>query len=98
MCAKRKKSSSGTTIVVNQNLMIDNIKEMYEQLQSALDKEQEIVIKSEMVENIDLAGIQLLLYGKQMAKKGNVNLNLDITYADSAKELIVKSGFSSLIE
>ncbi len=94
MTAKKKK-----TIVVDPGpqITIDNILQIKNVFLEATKKNNDISIKTKSLENIDLAGIQFIIFAKKYAQKSNISLTIDLKISDTVEELLNSCGFNNLL-
>lgn len=98
MADKAKKKKPTNKLNVGANLTIEEVKEIQHQLDLKLKKKNDILIHSNQLEAIDLTGIQLLIYAKQLTAKNNCKLVLECNPSESVIDLVEKSGFPELFE
>jgi hypothetical protein len=98
MATKTKKTPKSAIFKLRQNLTIDTISQLYKEFLDCLEKNESIVIQSDSIENIDLTGIQFLMYSKNLAATASQNVQFDINFSDSTRLLISKTGFGRLLE
>lgn len=96
MSTKGTKKKKSNILKIGQSLTIDITPEILSQFQIALDNNTPIKIKSDIIESIDLTGIQLL-YSMLQENQNNGIVELDLLFSDSTKELIKKCGFTQLV-
>ena len=93
-----KKKNLTKVIDIGPQLIVDNIKGIYKHyLKTFSETTDSIEIKTKVLENIDLSGIQFLLFAQEHSKKNNKTLKINLTYSEVAKELITKSGFTNFL-
>jgi hypothetical protein len=98
MATKGNKKEKITTIAINQNFTIDTIAQINRDFQNCINKNESVVIKSDVIENIDLTGIQFLMYSKKFASTTNCKVTFAINFSDTTQDLIRKTGFSSILD
>jgi ABC-type transporter Mla MlaB component len=92
-----KKDIKSTIIDPGIQITIDNIHDLLKKFNSALKNNQSIEIKNEMLENIDLTGIQFLYYAKKKSEAEGKKIHIDIKLTENMKALIQNSGFSTTL-
>lgn len=92
-----KKKNKTKTLDTGAQLIIDNINNLYKNYLNTITENDTVEIKTKIVENIDLSGIQFLQFAKNHAKQYNKELKINLNYSDTAKELLTKSGFTNFL-
>lgn len=98
MTAKTKIGDDTRELFLGTSLTIDGIKEIQNKFHELIEENKNIILKSESIEIIDLAGIQFLIYAKKIAAKQKIKLTFDFTPSEQVLDLAVKTGFSKIFE
>lgn len=85
-----------TIVNIGQTFTIENAQDILAKYKAAVDQNNSIKIVSEEIETIDLTGIQFIYSIKHESIRG-INTEINLTFSDSAKELITKCGFAAII-
>jgi hypothetical protein len=97
MTSKPKKKSDGDVIHAGTSLTIETISELRNKFLDAFHTKDEISVESGIIEDIDLNGIQFLVYLKRWDDSKKIRLNLDISFSDNSIQLLNRTGFGFLI-
>lgn len=92
-----KKNNKSTTIDPGMQITIDNIHELLKNFTNALKDNQSIEIKNEMVENIDLTGIQFLYYAKKRTEAEGKKIYININLTENMNVLLQNSGLHTIL-
>lgn len=92
-----KKKNQTKIIDTGPQLIVDNISGIYNGYLKISSETDSIEIKAKLIENIDLSGIQFLLFVQNHSKQNNKTLKINLSYSEIAKELITKSGFTKFL-
>lgn len=84
-------------IEIGAALTIDTVKDLYTQFNATVEQSPHIVLKSEQVETIDLAGIQFLSYVKETSGQKDIHAKIELKFSESANDLLLKSGFVNML-
>jgi hypothetical protein len=95
MSNKSTKKKRVTAIKIDSGLTIDITSEILNKFKKLVADKKPVKIQSEIIDNIDLSGIQLLFAMKKTGTSQETKFQL--SFSDNAKELITKSGFGELI-
>jgi hypothetical protein len=96
MANKKVKPSK---IIIKQSLIIDHISEIKAQFDAAFEKGGDILVSALQKEiAIDLAGVQLLWFFTDKARKTGRKLQLDVNFSRESVELISKTGVEELLQ
>lgn len=96
MSTKNTKKKNSTILKIGSNFTIDNSNLILSQYKEALDKGRSVKLKSDIIENIDLTGIQLL-FSILKDNKSEQKPEFELSFSESSTELIKKCGFSQLL-
>ncbi|MBN1118449.1 MAG: hypothetical protein JXA77_14655 [Bacteroidales bacterium] len=91
-----KKKKQPVFIHIGQQLTIEYIDAIYNELTEAFQKKVGIKMET-LIEEIDLTGIQLLLFTRKKAEQENIDLDLKIKYSDNVRNLLSSTGFAELL-
>jgi hypothetical protein len=97
MTTKPKKKSDGDGIHVGTTLTIDTISELRNKFLDAFHTKDEISVESGIIEDIDLNGIQFLVYLKKWEESKKIKLNVDMSFSDNTIQLLNRTGFGYLV-
>jgi hypothetical protein len=92
-----KKKSKTKILDTGPQLIINNIKDIYKSYLKTISENDTVEIKTKIIENIDLSGIQFLHFAQNHAKQQHKVLKINFSYSDIAKELLSKSGFTNFL-
>lgn len=96
MSTKGTKSSKSSILKIGPNLTIDCTSEIQSKFNKAIEQKKAVKINSELIESIDLSGIQLLLLMKRTSQSEN-SVEFNLSFSDSTKDLLSKCGFSDYL-
>lgn len=91
-----KKKNNLTLIKTGSQLTIDSATVICKAIRDALKSKQDIQIETEQIEEIDLAGIQLLTFAQKAAESKGVKLVLKTSYTENIKILLESTGFGQI--
>ena len=97
MASKAKKKEKAVIITIDKDLTIENISEKYQDFLNALSKKEEVSIVAENIENIDLTGLQFLIYAKQIEKLKKAKLTMALKFSETVTQLMRKTGFEYVL-
>ncbi len=95
MSATPSNNSESVVLNLGSTLTIDDIADKNKQYQEAVKADTPVKLEADTIENIDLSGIQFLLYLNKSIS--NQDFLSHIKFADSVIELINKSGFANFL-
>lgn len=90
-----KQIQENMIIDLGSRLTIDKVDEFKGMIMDAYDKGGNVVLKSNQVDDIDLAFIQMIKAMERSFKDGKKEFKMDIKVSDSAAELLKHSGFEN---
>ncbi len=81
-------------VLLQKELSINNAEEIKKKLMSALNKHKNINVTLKNIENLDLAGIQLLYSCSRTCRKLNKKVTFNIELPEDIETIVENSGFS----
>jgi ABC-type transporter Mla MlaB component len=98
MASKSRKNQASEGINLGSKLVIGSVKKVYSTISECLKNKSDISLYSDQIETIDITGIQLLVWAREMAAKQGLKFETAIEYSPAAADLIGKSGFTALLK
>ncbi len=95
MAHKGNKKKTAFVLPIGNTLTIGNVSPLYAQIMEHYEEHGNIEIKSESIEQIDLAGIQLIVQLKQLGD--NFNAHFKLKFNKNTHDLLSKCGFEENI-
>ena len=95
--AQNKQKSNTKTIKIENELSLNNVSNVRELLIKTLKEKDDLTLNLKNINNIDLAGIQLIVSLKSYVEKNNKKLTLNLELNDESKELLLNSGFNDYL-
>lgn len=80
------------------SLLIENVKESKEKFDKVFSGEEAFIVRSDEIAQIDLTGIQLLNYMVSRCESEGKKVNFKLTIAKEHRPMLIKNGFSELIQ
>jgi ABC-type transporter Mla MlaB component len=96
MKSKVTKNTKSSTLKIGSMLTIDYTNELHQQFNQSIKQKQPIKVQSELIESIDLSGIQLLIT-MMKSVSSDTKIDFNLSYSDSTKDLLTKCGFSEIL-
>lgn len=93
--ALKANKEENLAIEIGKELNIGVIEALTQQFMDACKKSPSVILTGTNIENIDLTGIQFLYFAENFAKKNKIELKKSISYTESVRELISKTGFEN---
>ncbi len=93
----RKKKDIVKLLIIKNELTINNINDQRNKLLAETKDTQEVHIKLENINQIDLAGIQLILALKKSFTQQNKVLKIDMNLSKDSVELLLNAGFKDFV-
>lgn len=81
------------TIVINGEFTVNNAEEMRQEILPIFEDNETLNIKLTEIENLDLAGIQVLYSLNKTAKNSGKTINFTFDISEEQSEVIKNSGF-----
>jgi len=97
MSTKTKKKDKSTSVKTGNSLSIENISEIYQHFLNSISKNEIVNIESETIENIDLTGVQFLLYAKKIESITKTKVNFNLKFSENVSQFLAKTGFSNIL-
>jgi len=98
MNSKPRSKQAKSSFTCIQTITIDNVVDLQKKFLKLLDKNTNISFNCKDIDNIDLNGIQFLVFAKKIAKEKGIELEYNVNYYDNALDLIKKTGFEDILE
>lgn len=90
---KRKKTNK---LDISNSLTVSTTSDLHNKFTANIKKKTDVHLYSKQLTTIDLAGIQFLIYAKEVAAKKGIELIIECNPSDTVSDLAEKTGFSNL--